>query len=172
MLCSSGLPIQGALPHVILAVSSNHRFPKLTSENSVVEQKYYLGLYGKSIHRYLGHENRNKNTSKLLTLSPCLVCALFSVYIFGRRFSAILASFRLRANGRNNSQQCWELLANKVASVCTGDKSMTGFKLCATTSNNMQQGVQADATCNIQQCWELLANNVASVCTNWNSQKC
>ena len=35
----------------------------------------------------------------------------------------------------------------------------------ATTSNNMQQGVQTDATCNIQQCWELLVNNVASVCT-------
>ena len=34
----------------------------------------------------------------------------------------------------------------------------------ATTSNNMQQGVQMDATCNIQQCWELLANNVASIC--------
>ena len=35
----------------------------------------------------------------------------------------------------------------------------------ATTSNNMQQGVQTDATRNIQQCWELLANNAASVCT-------
>ena len=35
----------------------------------------------------------------------------------------------------------------------------------ATTSNNMQRGVQTDAPCNIQQCWELLANNVASVCT-------
>ena len=44
-------------------------------------------------------------------------------------------------------------------------KSLIGFKLCATTSDNMQQGVQTDATCNIQQCWELLANNVASVCT-------
>ena len=30
--------------------------------------------------------------------------------------------------------------------------SLTGFKLCATTRNNMQQGVQTDATCNIQQC--------------------
>ena len=39
----------------------------------------------------------------------------------------------------------------------------------ATTSNNMQQGVQTDATCNIQQCWELLANNVASVCTGLKS---
>ena len=35
----------------------------------------------------------------------------------------------------------------------------------ATTSNNMQQGVETDATYNIQQCRELLANNVASVCT-------
>ena len=34
----------------------------------------------------------------------------------------------------------------------------------ATTSNNMKQGVQTDATCNIQQCWELLANIVASFC--------
>ena len=34
-------------------------------------------------------------------------------------------------------------------------KSLTGFKLCATTRNNMQQGVQTDATCNIP-------NNVGS----------
>ena len=47
-------------------------------------------------------------------------------------------------------------------------KSLTGFKLCATTSNNMQQAVQMDATCNIQH-WELLANNVASVCTGLNT---
>ena len=38
--------------------------------------------------------------------------------------------------------------------------SLTDFKLCATTPNNMQQGVQLmHTTCNIQQCWELLANN-------------
>ena len=34
-----------------------------------------------------------------------------------------------------------------------------------TTHNNMQQGVQTDATCNIQQCWELLANEGASIYT-------
>ena len=39
----------------------------------------------------------------------------------------------------------WELLA----------QSLTGFKLCATTPNKMQQGVQTDTTCNIQQCWSL-----------------
>ena len=44
-------------------------------------------------------------------------------------------------------------------------KSLTSFKLCATTPNNIQQGLQTDATCNIQQCWELLTNDVAIVCT-------
>ena len=28
-------------------------------------------------------------------------------------------------------------------------KSLTGFKLCPTTPNNKQQGVQTDATCDI-----------------------
>ena len=53
-----------------------------------------------------------------------------------------------RSRNKRNVGSCWP-----------------GFKLCATTRNNMQQGVQTDATCNIQQCWELLANSVASVCT-------
>ena len=48
--------------------------------------------------------------------------------------------------------KCWEWLAAK-------------FDRFQTLRNNMQQGVETDATCNIQQCWELLANNVASVCT-------
>ena len=64
------------------------------------------------------------------------------------------------ANGRNN-----------VASVWTGLNvwSLSNFvQQHATTFNNMQQGVQTDATCNIQQCWELLLNNVASVCTQPN----
>ena len=82
------------------------------------------------------------------------------------------------ANGCNNSQQCWDLqcivgriqpislckprvmslrgpnIVGRVGSCWL--KSLTGFKLCATTSNNMQQGVQTDATCNIQQCCVLL----------------
>ena len=49
--------------------------------------------------------------------------------------------------------------------------AFTVFKLYATTSNNMQQGVQTDATCNIQQCWELLANNVESVCTRLKDER-
>ena len=83
---------------------------------------------------------------------------------------------------RNNSQQdattcnrvckriqhfcatLWRSRNKRIVGSCWL-KSLTGFKLCATTSNNMQQGVQTDATCNIQQCWELLANDNASVCT-------
>ena len=33
-----------------------------------------------------------------------------------------------------------------------------------TTRNDMEKGLQTDATCNIQQSWELLAKNAASVC--------
>ena len=58
-----------------------------------------------------------------------------------------------------------------------GTKEMLGFvaskgwlvsnfaQQLITTCNNMQQGVQTDATCSIQQGWELLDNNVVFVCT-------
>ena len=56
--------------------------------------------------------------------------------------------------------------ANNVGSCCVRLHAASNFaQQHATTSNNMQQGVQTDATCNIQQCWELLPSNVASVCT-------
>ena len=79
-------------------------------------------------------------------------------------------------------QQCWKSCANgsNIVALRFGDHGtkemlgVVGWKVWpvsnfaqhhATTSNNMQQGVQTDATCNIHQFWELLANNVASVCT-------
>ena len=68
-----------------------------------------------------------------------------------KRIQHCCATLRPSRNKRNIGS-CWL-------------KTLTGFKLCAKTSNNMKQGVQTDATCNIQQCWELLANNVASVST-------
>ena len=68
-----------------------------------------------------------------------------------KRIQHCCATLR-RSRNKRNIGSCWL-------------KTLTGFKLCATTSNNMKQGVQTDATCNIQQCWELLANNVASVST-------
>ena len=55
-------------------------------------------------------------------------------------------------------KKCWELLAET-------------FDRFQTLRNNMQQGVQTDATCNIQQYWELMANNVASVCTGHKSKE-
>ena len=61
------------------------------------------------------------------------------------------------------AQQCWELLP-----LFHVDKSLTGFKLCATelptTRNNMQQGVQMDTTDNIQQCWVRLHGVYSLLC--------
>ena len=61
--------------------------------------------------------------------------------------------FQLRANGRSNSQQYWVRLH--------GAKSLTGFKLCATTPNNTQQ--HATLVCKRSQ--HVTSNNVASVCS-------
>ena len=45
----------------------------------------------------------------------------------------------------------------------------TGFKLCAITPNNMQTGVQTNATGNMQHFLELfMGNNVATVFTGLN----
>ena len=75
---------------------------------------------------------------------------------------------KLSTNGSNNSQHCW---ANNVAScgvLFHVAKSLTaGFKLCATTHNNMQQGVQTDATCNIQQCCVHLHTELKNEEGNW-----
>ena len=43
----------------------------------------------------------------------------------------------------------WELLRPFARSY----KRLIGFKLCATTCNSMQQGMQTAATCNIQHCY-------------------
>ena len=37
----------------------------------------------------------------------------------GIHLKAAIRSVKLRAKGRNNIQQCWELLDNNVAPVCT-----------------------------------------------------
>ena len=90
------------------------------------------------------------------------------------------------SNERTWPQQCWKSCANgsNIVALRFGDhgtKEMLGFvgwkvwpvsnfaRQHATTSNNMQQGVQTDVTCNIHQYWELSANNVASVCTGLKS---
>ena len=75
-------------------------------------------------------------------------------------------NIKLRTNGHNNSQHCWP---NNVGSCClclNAAKSLTCFKLCATTPNNTQPhatGCAKRRNVNIKQYWELLANNVASV---------
>ena len=43
---------------------------------------------------------------------------------------------KLSANGRNNSQQCWELLRRFAHGA---SQRLTGFKLCETPPNVTQQ---------------------------------
>ena len=91
-------------------------------------------------------------------------------------------SLQYMRNERAWPQQCWKSCANgsNIVALRFGDHGtkemfrVVGWKFWpvsnfahqhATTSENIQQDVQTDATCNIQQCWELLANNVAAVCT-------
>ena len=55
---------------------------------------------------------------------------------------------------RRDRKDCSKLsVAQQCCVRLDGAKSLTGIKLCTTTSNNTQQGVHADATCNIQHCW-------------------
>ena len=64
-----------------------------------------------------------------------------------------------------NIQQCWELLAYNIASVCKNQFQTPAQQV--TTPNNPQQhatSVQTDATCNIQHCWELFRGVVGQQC--------
>ena len=84
-----------------------------------------------------------------------------------QKFIVRIRDLKSLANGRNNSQLCW---SNSVESWCASlhvAKSLTSFKLGASSPiNTQQQGVQTDATSNIQQCWELLATNICCVRLN------
>ena len=56
--------------------------------------------------------NKSQHCSMLHVASVCTSCCML--------LGVVALSLMLRLNGRNNSQQCWELLANNVASVFTG----------------------------------------------------
>ena len=81
-------------------------------------------------------------------------------FLFTGRWAYNWGVIKLRTN---NSEHCWHCWPNNVGGCYVRlhvAKSLTGFKLYATTPpNNTQQGVQTNATCNIQQSWELLTNN-------------
>ena len=89
------------------------------------------------------------------------------MWLEGLQTVGSLSKYKFKATCKR-AQQLPTMLGVVGQQCCVrlhGAKRLTGFKHCATTRNNMQQGVQTDATSIIQQCWELLVNNVASVCT-------
>ena len=68
-----------------------------------------------------------------------------------------MVNMAIRRDRKDCSKLSLKVRTCIVAQQCCvrldGAKSLTGIKLCTTTSNNTQQGVHADATCNIQHCW-------------------
>ena len=82
-----------------------------------------------------------------------------------REENKLVDCVRLRANKHNNSQQCWELLANNVAPFAWGLKYDRFQTLC----NNKQQ---LPTICNRVCKWtqHVTSNNVASVCMQPNLQ--
>ena len=65
-------------------------------------------------------QKQNKTKKKLSPISSCTLPKILTLDV-GCIF-VFIVSVKLRANGRNNFQKCWELLANNVTSVCTGLK--------------------------------------------------
>ena len=61
--------------------------------------------------------NNSQHCSMLHVASICTPCCMLLRFV---GICCVKSNFKLHANGRNNSQQCWELLANNVASDCTG----------------------------------------------------
>ena len=87
--------------------------------------------------------------------------------LFLSSFARTFSSRERRPGTRQAKTDLSDLECNNVTSCCVRlyvAKSVNGFKLCATTRNNMQKDVQTGATCNIQQCWVLSANNVVNGC--------
>ena len=54
-------------------------------------------------------------------------CLTVRAHLNTQKYGRLFCSLHLRANGRNNSQQCWQLLANNVAFVCTFTRKISRY---------------------------------------------
>ena len=109
--------------------------------------------------RIVDHNWEMKQSTKICIKSLWILISWARASLYYQKFILLFKAPCKRTN-RDIAGSCYVLLHEA--------KSLNGFKLCATTPNNMQQGVQTDATCNILQCWVLLANNFASIYTGLN----
>ena len=104
----------------------------------------------------------------LVFLAWPLVCNVCSVYT---------SRLRLRANERNNSQQCWDLqcIVGRIQPISLCKPCIMSVR----GPNNVGRAVQTDPTLlryasaitEQKKCWELLANNFAPVCTGLDTQR-
>ena len=89
------------------------------------------------------HNCEMKQSTKICIKSLWILSSRAGASLYYQKF-ILLFKAPCKRTQRNIAGSCYVLLHEA--------KSLTGFKLCATTSNNMQQGVQTDATCSILQC--------------------
>ena len=74
--------------------------------------------------------------------NPALVRLLYKLSTHLNEKVYVIFRLTLRADGCNNSQHCWPNNVGSCGVLFHVAKSLTGgFKLYATTHNNMQQGV-------------------------------
>ena len=82
-------------------------------------------------------------------------------------FFCFLRPMETNATRTNNSQHCWVLLTNNVASVCMGRKVWPVSQQVPQVPILLwihANGRNKSQHCWAQQCWVLLANNVGSLC--------
>ena len=79
-----------------------------------------LKLFGFVKPRANGRNIVGQQLPNLLDVTCCVrLYSLTCCWMLLRVVAQSLKPVKLRTDGRNNSQQCWELFANSVASVCT-----------------------------------------------------
>ena len=97
------------------------------------------------LRRIVGHYCEMKQSTKICIKSLWILISWTRASSYYQKFILLFKAPCKRTNRNIVGKRCFLLHEAK---------SLTGFKLCATTPNNMQQGVQTDATCNILQfCW-------------------
>ena len=115
------------------------------------------------------HENNSSDTpgSCAFVLASCVnvLCSSRNLYVVKDCVTTLKGHVQSDASTSNLllGQQCWELLAHKF------DRFQILRNNFPTTRNNMQQGVQTDATCNTQQCCVPLHGTLETIRTQLSS---
>ena len=91
----------------------------------------YEGLYEEFSDRYLGHLNRNKNTSEFLTLPPCLIYGMFLAFLAVSARFIVLPLAALVLIERENSEPTTLWNSAEMAKTLTRYREDKVRQLCS-----------------------------------------